>query len=584
VLGGVALVAHLQRNLPGDGYAPDLGWQIETEVSPGRMRLDNRDAATVKLPVRHNFAEPTASEFLFDRDRFRLYHPAAPFNQRGHVEVRPASGRGFVYRYLRCTVDEKVPMQQAAWRRAEVVIAPVELAPLVATLESPHEEQVNWRLWDALYETGPPLDLAEQPDLAALLRYHHDAIVGSVARGDDWGNVTSSAGRGAGNAFGMNRLNHCAAMFEEAWRTGDRRMREAAVNWCDNFHDLSVWWGPERTGGTRYNNVLAMNRTPLDNDRRFMWRSNDSVDFCTKGYSSFLLAYEQTGDPRMREALDAQVNYASRYVYCDRGQTRNIGDLDDFMRLYRYTGEQRYLDQALRLFRELRTKLSAGDLFSQGGQPIELNLPFVNDDETGYRHPFAKPYIIGYALVGLPRLAQHESREPKLRDVVRASADFVADSQDPCGGWRYPHPRSSVVLLNQALEHAWQLVEADSLLAPQDKHLDAIERVLRQRYHGWKQTGRIPAGVTGWEFVTGVLKNTAELNQRYRRPEDRDSMRDYREGRMTFGSSPPEGLVYFPGVLAFYLKHRPASRILALPRNDEPLGKLLAQQRGQHRN
>jgi hypothetical protein len=124
------------------------------------------------------------------------------------------------------------------------------------------------------------------------------------------------------------------------------------------------------------------------------------------------------------------------------------------MRLYRYTGLPHYREQALRLFRELRTKLSAGDLFSQGGQPIEPNPPFINDDETGTRHPFAKPYIIGYALLGLPRLAQLEEKEPKLRDVIQAVADFMADSQDPAGGWRYPHPQSSHLILDQAMEHA----------------------------------------------------------------------------------------------------------------------------------
>jgi hypothetical protein len=580
-LGGVALVAHLQRNLPGDAYAPDLGWQIETQAAPGRCRRGDRDAASAQLPLRHNFGAGAALEFFFDQDRYRLYHPAAPFKQRGHAEVRPADGRGFVYRYLRCTSGEKVPMQQAAWRRAEVVLAPAGLAPLTATLECPHEEQVDGRLWDALYETGPALDLAGQPDLAALLRYHHDAIARSAARGDDWGNVTGyNAGRDAGPAFGMNRLNHCPAIFEEAWRSGDRRLRDVAVNWCDNFHDLSVWWGPERTGGTRYNNIRAMNRTPLDHDLRFMWRSNRSVDFCTKGYCSFLLAYEQTGDPRMREVLDAQVHYASQYVHTDRGEARNIGDADDFLRLYRYTGERRYLDQGLRLFRELRTKLSAGDLFSQSGHPIEPNPPFINDDAVGYRHPFAMPYIIGYALLGLPRLARYEAKEPKLRDVVGAVADFMADSQDLAGGWRYPHPRSSYLILSQAIEHAWQIVAADGLLGPRDKHLDAVERVLRQRYHGWKQTGQIPAGVTAWEFVTGKVKMPAELTKLYQHPEDRDSTRDYTEGRLTFGSCPPEGLVYFPGVLAFYLQHRPASRLLAPPREDEPLGKLLARVKG----
>jgi hypothetical protein len=373
----------------------------------------------------------------------------------------------------------------------------------------------------------------------------------------------------------MNRLNHCPAIFEEAWRSGDRRLRDAAVSWCDNFHDLSIWWGPEQTGGTRYNNILAMNKTPIDNDRHFMWRSNGSVDFCTKGYSSFLLAYEETGNPRQREALDAQVEYASQFVHTDRGEARNIGDVDDFVRLYRATGENRHRDVALRLFRELRTKLSAGDLFSQGGQPIEPHPPFINDDDTGYRHPFAKPYIIGYALLGLPRLAQYAEAEPKLRDVVSAVADFMAESQDPAGGWRYPHPRSSALILDQAVEHAWQIVIADRFLGPQPKHLDAIERVLRQRYHGWKARKQVASGVTAWELATGRAKNPAEFSKWYKHPEDRDLSRDYTDGLLAFGSSQPEGLVYFPGVLAFYLRHRPASRLLAPPKDNEPLGKLL---------
>ncbi len=576
-LGGLVLVAHLQRNLVGDGYAPDLGWKIESDATPSRFAATPRDAAPAEPPYHHRFSTGSSVAFSFDEDRYRIDHPAAPFRRRGGIDVERTPAGGFVYQYLRCTAAEKVPMQESAWQRAEVVIAPAALAPLTATLESPHEEQVDWHLWDELYQTGPPLDLTQQPDLAALLQYHRDAIVRSAARGDDWGNVTAyNDSQDAGYAFGMNRLNHCPAIFEDAWRSGDRRLRDVAIQWCDNFHDLSIWWGPKHTGGTRYNNIRAMNATPPDNDEHFMWRSNQSVDFCTKGYASFWLAYEQTGDPRMKEALDAQINYAAEHLYADRGEARNIGDADDFMRLFKDTGERRYLDQALRLFRELRSKLSAGDLFSQGGQPIEPNPPFINDDEAGYRHPFAKPYIIGYALLGLPQLANHEPGEPKLRDVVHAVADFMAESQDPAGGWRYPHPRSSNLLLSQAIEHAWQLVQADTLLGPQEKHLDAIERVLRQRYHGWKLTGQIPSGVTAWEFVTGKARGSSNLNALYKHPEDRDASRDYTEGRMSFGSSPPEGLVYFPGVLAFYLKHRSASRLLAPPRDDDPLGQLLA--------
>jgi len=163
-----------------------------------------------------------------------------------------------------------------------------------------------------------------------------------------------------------------------------------------------------------------------------------------------------------------------------------------------------------------------------------------------------------------------------LRDVIAAVAGFLAESEDPVGGWRYPHPRSSYVIVSQGIEHAWQLVQADRLLGAQEKHLDAIERVLRQRILGWQRTGKIFAGLNGWEVTTGKIKGRAELYGLYKKPEDRDFTRDYREGEAGFGSSAPEGLVYFPEVLAFYLEHRPASRLLAAPKPDEPLGQVLA--------
>ncbi len=107
--------------------------------------------------------------------------------------------------------------------------------------------------------------------------------------------------------------------------------------------------------------------------------------------------------------------------------------------------------------------------------------------------------------------------------------------------------------------------------------------VLRQRYHGWKQSGYVASGVRAWEVVTGKAKDAAEIGRLYKHPADRDFQRDYTEGRLGFGSSQPEGLVYFPGVLAFYLRHRPASRLLAPPRADEPLGQLLAGVRGRRK-
>ena len=62
----------------------------------------------------------------------------------------------------------------------------------------------------------------------------------------------------------------------------------------------------------------------------------------------------------------------------------------------------------------------------------------------------------------------------------------------------------------------------------------------------------------------------------HRRPADRPTARDYLEGAIGIGSAPPEGIVYLPEVLAFYLQHRPVDRLLAEPRPDEPLGQVLA--------
>ena len=603
-VGGVVVVAHLQRLLPDDGYAPDLGWEIkvaaaapieprasrETWFSPlsawtaaervqsGFPHLREISSRTPQEPVARDHTTGDPCETLVCGGKYRISHPTAPLTRLARIETQPHVDGSLTCRYLAYRAEEKAPQQPYAWRRAEFVVAPAGVAPLGPTLQPPHKVQIAPDLWNLLYPLGEGLNLEDEPELARLIWYHHDAVVRSMALGKDMGNVTTYADSSpSGGAFGMNRLNHCSAIYEQYYRSGDARLRDTALLWCDNFHDQSIWWGPEGTGGTRYNNVVAMGREPFEGDRSYMWRSNSAVDFCTKGYDAFFLAYEETGDPLMLEALTAQVAYVTQHLHADRapGEARNVGDVRDFIRLYDYTGEQRYLDEALRLFRELRTRLSPGDLFSQGGLPIGPDPPFIDDDDTGYKHPFAKPYIIGYALAGLPELARHCPDEPKLRSVVQAVADFLADSQDPLGGWRYPHPRSSYLILSQGIEHAWQIVQADRFLGPQEKHLDAIERVLRQRIWGWKRTGQTFEGLDGWEITTGKVKSRAELYQLYQRPADRDPSRDYTEGRPSFGSSPPEGLVYFTEVLALYLKHRSPERLLAPPKPDEPLGLVL---------
>jgi dienelactone hydrolase len=572
--GTVAIIAHLQNLEPGNIRAPDFGWEVSShtvadEVETPEGRRQSPDQAFVQQ-LRNQ--DPPA--VVFAGRRYRIYHPVAGLKRRGVCEWQPGSG-GFTYNYRRATADEKVPMQQAAWQRAELVIAPVGQARLTPTLQYAHEFRVDWLVWDELYKTGTPLEFKEQPLLQEVAAYHRQAIRRSMVLGDDMGNVTMfSDTRLSGGVYGMNRLNHCPPIFEEAYRAGDRKLLETALLWCENFVDQSIWWGPGQTGGTRYNNIIAQNKPLPDNDRSYMWRSDDSVHFCTKGYDSFFIAYEDTGDPRMKESLEAQLQYALEQIRAT-AETRNVGDARDFVRLHRFTGDPQYLKAAQRLFEDYRSRLSTGNLTSQGGQPIEANPPFIDEDAVGMKHPFAKPYIIGYALTGLPELLPFEPEEPKLREVVRATADFLAESSDPLGGWRYPHPRSSQLLLAQAMEHAWHIVQADSVLGPDEKHLDVIERVLRQRILGFQATGRILSGLDAWELATGKVKQHADLYALYRYPADRDFHRDYVHGFIGLGDSPPEGLVYFFDVLRYYLEHRNVQELLRPARSDEPLAVVL---------
>ncbi|MFO0867796.1 MAG: hypothetical protein U0935_02510 [Pirellulales bacterium] len=570
-LGGVLVVGHLQRGTSEGQFAPTLGWECRV---PARTARGEVAAATspATLPWQHPFHSGTAASAIFD-ERLIIYHPRAPYLRRGQIELTRHDEATCDYRYLRCRDSDQVPFPWMSWQRCEIALGPVGVAPWTRSLISPHQRLVDAATWQAAYpalRTLPPLS----PELAALVDYHRSAVTRSAAVGDDFGNVTQFVeGAPHGAVFGMNRLNHGAAIFEDAWRGHDDALLATALDWTDNFHDQSIWWGEKERGGTRYNNVAAQRQTPPTPD--YMWRSNDSVSFCTKGYDCFWLAWEETGDPRFLEAFQAQVAYAARHLHAGATTCRNVGDVRDFIRLYRYTGEPRYLEESLRLFRELRVCLSPDFLFDEGGKPLNPDPPYIEDDERGHVIGYAKPYIIGYALAGLPELLPYAPQEPGLRETVRAVADFLATTVDPAGGWRYPHPRSSFVTTGQAIEHAWQLVQACRALGPEPRWLDAIETVLRARTLLFRQTGSLYAGLAGWETSTGAVAQRGELNQRYRKPEDRDRARDYTAGQLGFGSVPPEGLVYFPEVLGYYLEQRPAARLLAAPGPDEPLGQIL---------
>ncbi|HPO87090.1 MAG TPA: hypothetical protein PLN86_14700 [Candidatus Hydrogenedentes bacterium] len=554
VLGRIVLQGHIQRREPDHGFAPDLGWEI------------NGDHLEDLVP--HSFKEGESKSIQTSDGKCIFDFPIAPYLRRGNVYVTRENQAGTL-RYLRCTAEERVPFQSMAWRNAAVVIRPEDTPNLSQFLTPALTISIAPEYFARAYNLPKLPDLSAYPILDDITTATEKALADSVCLGDDYGNVTMYTAGAPASYYGMNRLNHAPAMFENAWLELMPSWRDIAVLWCSNMYDLSLWWGnDEGFGGTRYNNVTAWGKPVPETDVPFLWRSDEASSFCTKGFVSFLYAYEETGDPRMAVALDAQVNYASHFIHADRGECRNIGDVTDFIELYRLTGVENFKEQALRLFREFRTKLSDDNLFDQSGKPIEKDLPFIDDDNIGLKHGFAKPYIIGYALSGLPGLLQLCPDEPRLRDTVRSIAQFLATCQDPLGGWRYPHPKSSTLIMVQAIEHASQLARAAAVLEDQgesiEDYLDAIERTLRIRLKTFEKTADFLYGLTGWEKKPGALPEGKTIYDLYQKIEERMPDRDYEEGAITIGVSPPEGLVYWGEVLRFNLAHRPAERLFSL--------------------
>jgi hypothetical protein len=51
-------------------------------------------------------------------------------------------------------------IQEGAWRFSELVIPPLGKVELAAQLDAPTHRHADWRAYDAVYGTGPPLRVA----------------------------------------------------------------------------------------------------------------------------------------------------------------------------------------------------------------------------------------------------------------------------------------------------------------------------------------------------------------------------------------------------------------------------------------
>ncbi len=577
-VGQYAVRALLQSWKRKDGYAPQFGLSIEGD---GQLSytLAGRNQP-LEQPLTLEWKDQQEISFQVAR-LGQVRFPDAVAWRKGAITAEPGIP-GWKITYFRTREQDQVPHQPMAWRLASMYVGPSDMPPWNELLEPPLAYSVPASSWAATYGCQPVAE-PENDILKAVLAWHRNAMAVARLYGDDFGNVTTLP---ENSVFGMNRLNHNTEIFFEFLRTANPDIRKTFLLWCQNYATLSIWWGNLDTpafGGTRYNNMKRDPTSGHADDDSFMWRSNSSVSFCTKGIENFLFAYEETGDPLYAVAFHAQVEYAQKSIHAVKNLCRNIGVAKDFMLLYRAQGKEEYAQHALRLFRELRDYLTEEHLFSESGRPFEKEPPFIQFDETGQKHPFPKPYILGYALQGLPALYKKFPDEPRLVDTIRAVARFLAENGDPTGGWRYPHPRSPWVLIRHKLEHAYQLVEACSALKdkPADVELclDRIEVVLQARIAAVHRFQQPLDDINPWEYAIGKFPATKNLEEVYKRFEERDHTRDYSEGTVSLTRKiPPEGVVYFAYVLDFYLKHRRPERLLTglRPELEKVLSRLAA--------
>lgn len=561
-VGQFAVRVSLQRWAKEDGYAPEFGLNIEGQ---GKLsKIIENGITQLHEPYNYELKEGKDISFATGTGK-NVYFPDAVAWRKGVIHAEPTSN-GWKIIYLRSREADKVPHQPMAWRTASLYVGPSDMPVWNELLEPPIACCVPISLWKSAYACE---EIAEPENelLKEMVRWHRNAMAVARLYGDDFGNVSTMP---VNSVFGMNRLNHNTEIFYESLRTANPEIRKTFLLWCQNYTQLSIWWGEmekSNFGGTRYNNIRGRDAKIHADDNTFMWRSNDSVTFCTKGIENLLFAYEETGDPFYACGLKGQIEYAKENVHANTGECRNIGCVKDFMVLYHTLGKQEYAQHALRLFRELREKLCDNNLFSQGGEPLKEKVPFIQNDQTGYKNPFPKPYILGYALQGLPSLYKEFPDEPRLYETIEAVARFIAESGDPVGGWRYPHPRSPLIFIGQGIEHAHQLVTACSVLEGKSPYfelcLDRIEAVLQSRIAGLIRNQCVLNSIGAWEYATGKFESGKNLEEVYKTFDERDYSRDYIEGNISCTDVlPPEGVVFFASVLNYYLKHRKAEQAL----------------------
>ena len=559
-LGQVLLTHRLQHGHQGDIWTPDFGFELS---APGAAADAERSVAHF-LPIGSDAAfadypELVAGLTLADGGPLSVANPLALRQTRGTLSAE-ANAAGVAVRSNRNEPVEDLEteglmIQEGQWRVSRLLLAPVAAEEMARRCDSPVRTHAHWSLYDAVYQTGPPLE-AETPLLMRTAERYIQKLQEMSRSGDDWGTMATSV-----------RLNHCRYMWEDYFRGGDARLLDMARDWSENYRNFTIYWGhrEESWGGGRRGSAWR-DRDTLGPGSFIVRFVDVTPGWLTKGFASFWLAYEETGDPRFREAAEAQARFGAENITCLQNEMRSVGAIADYAKLYEYTGDQFHLQQAIRLWEEFRQGQMENLLFTQHGRAESPGDDlYIHDDSFGYRNPFVKPYMVQYATNSLPYLLKHTPDDQHLRDTILALNDWIATHRQPGGGWGYPHYLTAGMSWNN--EYCRGIMHA-VMVEPKQIYLDAIRENIAPVVQLYDRYGELPRGLNPWEFAAGI--NAHQRAEMYELASDRDVMRDYEEGRVNFGQS-PDNSVYFTVLLRDYLRFASEESLLE---SDEILEKV----------
>jgi hypothetical protein len=255
--------------------------------------------------------------------------------------------------------------------------------------------------------------------------------------------------------------------FEDYYRGGDARLREWSLRLAEHYASLQLYRGQDLSayGGARGAGE----------------HEKEIPSCCQTGASFLLMAYEETGDPRYREAamdcLDRAVKQLERTSFL-RSYSLTEGWLRpaniragricaDLVALYRYAGDPRYLDTAVRVLRGL-SRLRVGEelwkeVYGDPFSPFEIA---ITGEDVGVLHDTANsesPFALHQVLLGAQAVFQ-ETEDEQVRKIVVDISDWLVESQTEAGLWNFPQtgsPAGSIsrlaLLISRALLKSYVL-------------------------------------------------------------------------------------------------------------------------------